>query len=1033
MTSDVQGNRPLSEDELQELVASSDAGARNPVGAVGLSLAVIAVSWSVFQVVLASPLANYLLPGAVNNNSRLIHLAFALMLGFMAYPAMGRESRNLVSFALGHLGTVLGLGAFSVALILTLSPEISMNTAVLMGAVIAVILVIPTYLNGSGFATPLERAVSALGVFCAILVLSYSGFAIIGQYLAGGWSGTLKIGASVLGLVTAFWVLMVYVRQWKTPESDFIPIQDWALAAAGVFVSVYGFLNYQKIVDSGGLADNIDKFYALAGLLILFEAARRALGPAMAIIATVFLAYVFFGSSEYVPEVIRWKGASLKKAMSHMWITSEGVFGIALGVSTKFVFLFVLFGALLDKAGAGNYFIKMAFGALGHLRGGPAKAAVVGSAATGLISGSSIANVVTTGTFTIPLMKRVGFSSEQAGAVEVASSVNGQIMPPVMGAAAFLMVEYVGISYVEVITHALLPASISYIALVYIVHLEAVKRNMPTLGNREVHMARTILGMASFFAVFAGLCYGTQFPVDAAYKWAPSIAGILMFGVVFAVYVTLVALASKTPDLEPDDPNAKEVELPDVAKIYTAGLHYLLPIIVLVYFLMIEQKSPGLSAFWATALLFVILLTQKPLKAIFRNQSNLSATFVEGATDLWNGMIDGSRNMIGIALATATAGVIVGTVTLTGVGQVMADLVESMAYGLTYISALGVHAISPITDVVGITSFQGTVAERAADMTGTILVFVLICVGLLSLVLGMGLPTTANYIVVSSLMAGVVVELGAQSGLIVPLIAVHLFVFYFGIMADVTPPVGLASFAAAAVSGGDAIRTGFVAFFYSLRTVALPFVFIFNTDLLLIDVTWAQGLLVAISATIAILVFTAGTMGYFLTRSRFYESVLLVVVAFALFRPDFFMNRIMPPHTAVAPIELVQALDAAETGGEFRITVAGPDFDTAEMISTTLVIAVSDTSSGAEVADNAGLVLLPEGDQMNLDAPGFGTPAEQDLGNFDFYGDTPVQITAILAPAEQMPKELVFLPALLLLAFVTLMQRGRVRKEGELA
>jgi TRAP-type uncharacterized transport system fused permease subunit len=315
-------------------------------------------------------------------------------------------------------------------------------------------------------------------------------------------------------------------------------------------------------------------------------------------------------------------------------------------------------------------------------------------------------------------------------------------------------------------------------------------------------------------------------------------------------------------------------------------------------------------------------------------------------------------------------------------------------------------------------------------MTGTILVFVLLCVGLLSLVLGMGLPTTANYIVVSSLMAGVVVELGAQSGLIVPLIAVHLFVFYFGIMADVTPPVGLASFAAAAVSGGDAIRTGFVAFFYSLRTVALPFVFIFNTDLLLIDVTWAQGILVAISATIAILVFTAGTMGYFLTRSRIYESVLLVLVAFTLFRPDFFMNRIMPPFADVAPIELVEALSASHEGQEIRLRIEGPDFDTGGAASTTLVIPSDGSGDGLAMAEGIGLVLLPEDGLMKLDAPGFGTPAEQTLGNFDFYGDEPVKVTAIKAPQDQLPKELVFIPALLLLALVALMQRSRASKEG---
>ncbi|MFW8593151.1 TRAP transporter permease [Cribrihabitans neustonicus] len=866
MTSDAQGNRPLSEEELQELVASSDAGARNPVGSVGLFLAIVAVIWSVFQVVLASPLANVLLPGSVVNNSRQIHLAFAIFLAYAAYPAFKSSPR-------GH-----------------------------------------------------------------------------------------------------------------------VPAVDWILAIAGTLIALYGYFFYQKIVDSGGLADETDAIFAFIGLLLLFEAARRALGPAMAIIASIFLLYVFFGSSEWVPEVIRWKGASIRKAMSHMWITSEGVFGIALGVSTKFVFLFVLFGALLDKAGAGNYFIKMAFGALGHLRGGPAKAAVVGSAATGLISGSSIANVVTTGTFTIPLMKRVGFTSEQAGSVEVASSVNGQIMPPVMGAAAFLMVEYVGISYVEVITHAFLPAAISYIALVYIVHLEAVKRNMPTLGDRVVSMGRTIGGMALFFAGFAALCYGVQYPVRAVVSLMPDASGLVLSALVVLAYVALLWLAAGVDDLVPDDPNSEKVELPVVAEIYKAGLHYLLPIIVLVYFLMIEQKSPGLSAFWATALLFVILITQKPLKALFRGESRMASAFKDGLFDLWHGLIDGARNMIGIALATATAGVIVGTVTLTGVGQVMSELVEFISGGN--------------------------------------LILMLVMVGLLSLVLGMGLPTTANYIVVSSLMAGVVVELGAQSGLVVPLIAVHLFVFYFGIMADVTPPVGLASFAAAAVSGGDAIRTGFTAFFYSLRTVALPFVFIFNTDLLLIDVGWVQGILVAVSATIAILVFTAGTMGYFVSRNRIYESILLIFAAFALFRPDFFMDRVMPPFTQVPPAQLAKALDEAAPGDEIRILVEGPDFDTSKMTSTTLAL-TADGSDGTQMVDDFGLMLLEEDGVVKLEEPMFGTPASPSLENFDFYADEPVRIVEVKAPASQLPKELMFIPALLLIALVALMQRGRARETEE--
>ena len=859
-----------TEAELQELVNASDAGARDPSGAVGILIAAVALTWSVFQVILASPVGFMILPGDLINNDRQIHLAFAIFLAFLAFPAL------------------------------------------------------------------------------------------------------------------------------KSSPRDRIPVQDWVFAVGGAFLALYGYFFYDKIVRSGGLADNVDKWFALAGLLLLFEAARRALGPAMAIIACVFLAYVFFGSAPWVPDVIQWNGASLQKAMSHMWITSEGVFGIALGVSARFVFLFVLFGALLDKAGAGNYFIKMAFGALGHLRGGPAKAAVVGSAATGLISGSSIANVVTTGTFTIPLMKRVGFTREQAGAVEVASSVNGQIMPPVMGAAAFLMVEYVGISYVEVITHAFLPATISYIALVYIVHLEAVKRNMPTLGDRVVSMGRTIGGMAAFFAGFAALCYGVQWPVGWVVALVPEGAGWVLAALVFAACVALLWLASTVPDLEPDDPNAPDIKLPVVGEIYKSGLYFLLPIIVLVYFLMIEMKSPGLSAFWATFLLFVILLTQRPLKALFRGEGQMLAASLEGVLDLLSGMITGARNMIGIGLATATAGVIVGTVTLTGIGQVMADLVEFVSGGN--------------------------------------LVAMLIFVGVLSLILGMGLPTTANYIVVSSLMAAVVVELGAQSGLLVPLIAVHMFVFYFGIMADVTPPVGLASFAAAAVSGGDAIRTGFIAFFYSLRTIILPFMFIFNTDLLLIDVGLVQGIAVFIIASIAILVFTAGTMGYFVTRSNIVESVALVLIAFALFRPDFFMDRITPPFDRVPPADIEQAIGEAEPGGTVRIVVSGPDFVTGAPRERTLALPIEGTdTSGAARLDQLGLSFLPDGDTVAMDEPMFGTPFAEKLSEFDFYGDVPVTLDRVMMPADQLPKELVWIPALLLLGGVAFVQNARAGRAREVA
>ncbi|MEO1250542.1 MAG: TRAP transporter fused permease subunit, partial [Pseudomonadota bacterium] len=548
----------------------------------------------------------------------------------------------------------------------------------------------------------------------------------------------------------------------------------------------------------------------------------RTLGPPLVIVAAVFLTYVFFGDAAWVPDAIRWAGASLNKAMGHMMLTEEGVFGIALGVSTKFVFLFVLFGSLLDKAGAGNYFIQVAFSLLGHLRGGPAKAAVVASGMTGLISGSSIANVVTTGTFTVPLMKRVGFSSEKAGAVEVASSVNGQIMPPVMGAAAFLMVEYIGIPYTDVIRHAFLPAVISYIALIYIVHLEAMKAGMQGLEKRPDprSTSQRLLAWGIIVCSILIVAGGTYFIVETLKPILGAIGPWFFGSVLMAVYVGLVWFGAQYPELGMDDPNSEIVTLPEVGPTVKSGLHFILPIVVLVWCLMIERLSPALSAFWAAAFMIVIILTQRPLFALFRGRGALGGAGMQGLEDLFNGLVTGARNMIGIGIATATAGIIVGTVTLTGVGLVLANFVEILSGGQVLI--------------------------------------MLILVAVLSLILGMGLPTTANYIVVSSLMAPVVVALGAKSGLIVPLIAVHLFVFYFGIMADVTPPVGLASFAAAAVSGGDPIKTGFTAFFYSMRTAALPFIFIFNTELLLIGITGPVDLVITVvTATIAMLVFAA--------------------------------------------------------------------------------------------------------------------------------------------------------------------------------
>lgn len=783
----------------------------------------------------------------------------------------------------------------------------------------------------------------------------------------------------------AFAILLAYLvfPAMRSSPRDRVPLGDIALGLIGAAVASYLFIMYEQLAQRPGNLTTMDFVVACIGIPLLLEAARRALGPALAVIAIVFLAYSLAGP--WMPSLLAHRGVSLHALANHQWITTEGVFGIALGVSTSFVFLFVLFGALLERAGAGHYFIQLAFSLLGHLRGGPAKAAVVASALTGVISGSSIANVVTTGTFTIPMMKRVGFSKEKAGAVEVASSVNGQIMPPVMGAAAFLMVEYVGIPYVDIIKHAFLPAAISYIALLYIVHLEALKLGMQPIGNRQ---PRTWLQRLTGFAFGAALISGLSMAVYYGLGWLkPALGDYALPGVcvlLAAAYLGLLKIAASNEPLPAEDPDKPLDELPSTRAVLLSGLHFLLPVVVLVWCLMVERLSPGLSAFWGSVMLVIILLTQRPLLNWLRTDGKHDyGSFTDGVVDLREGLIAGARNMIGIGIATATAGIIVGAVSQTGGGLVLADLVEFLSMGN--------------------------------------LLLMLLLTALLSLILGMGLPTTANYIVVSSLLAPVVVTLGQQNGLIVPLIAVHLFVFYFGIMADVTPPVGLASFAAAAVSKGDPIKTGITAFYYSLRTAALPFLFIFNTDLLLINVDFAHGVLIFIVATIAMLIFAAATQGYFLVKSRWYESVLLLLVAFTLFRPGFWMDMLHDPYRDAAPAELAQTMGQVEVESTLRLRMEGEDA-VGKLRRFTVLLPVPDGASGEDRLAKLGIQTYEQDGKTLIDSITFGSQAAE-LGL-----EMDQQILSVKAPTERWPKELMWLPGFLLFGAVVWLQRRRLAR-----
>ena len=780
----------------------------------------------------------------------------------------------------------------------------------------------------------------------------------------------------------AFAVFLAFVAcptSRRSPRSR-VPLQDWILGLVGAFCAGYLALFYEQLSTRPGAPTTIDLAVGVCGIAILLEATRRALGPPLVVIAVMFLVYTFGGA--HMPEVIAHKGASLSKVVSHQWLSTEGVFGVALGVSTSFVFLFVLFGSLLEKAGAGNYFIKVAFSLLGHMRGGPAKAAIVASGMTGLISGSSIANVVTTGTFTIPLMKRVGFPATKAGAIEVAASTNGQLTPPIMGAAAFLMVEYVGISYVEVIKSAIVPALISYIALVYIVHLEALKANMKGLPRavEPKPWVQRVLGILFGFITISVIAMAVYYGVGWLKPAFGDAASWIIAVLLVVVYVALGYFCSRYPELELDDPNSPVTTLPAPGPTVKSGLHYLLPVVVLIWCLMIERLSPGLSAFWASMLMIFILATQRPLMTAFRGEGNIGAAFRVGFNDLITGLINGARNMIGIGIATATAGVIVGAVSQTGVGSVLADLVEVLSFGN--------------------------------------IMLILLLTAVLSLILGMGLPTTANYIVVSSLLAPVIVQLGTDNGLIVPLIAVHMFVFYFGIMADVTPPVGLASFAAAAISGGDPMRTGFQAFFYSLRTAALPFLFIFNTDLLLINVDWVHGIFIFVVSTAAMLIFAAATQGFLIAKSYRYESALLLLIAFSLFRPGFWMDRVVAPFNEVDPIHIAEVVGKMEVGDGLRLRIAGQD-SVGNPREFTALLPILEGANGEERMQAAGLATVVNDGKVVVDNVDFGSPAQRAGLDWDQV------VLLVREPVDQPWKQLMFIPALLLFGLIYMMQRKR--------
>jgi TRAP transporter 4TM/12TM fusion protein len=562
-----------------------------------------------------------------------------------------------------------------------------------------------------------------------------------------------------------------------------LPWYDLILAGLGAYAALYVTIHHEALIRRVGTPMPMDTAVGFVLVLLILEATRRAVGLWLPAITALFFLYAFVGP--WMPELFSHRGYSLRRVIGHLYLTTEGIFGIPIGVSATFVFAFVLFGAVLERTGAGEYLIRVAFSLFGHTRGGPAKVSVVASAFMGTITGSSIANTATIGSMTIPLMKRVGFKPEVAGGIETAAGGNGQLMPPVMGAAAFVMAEWLRVPYLEIAKAAALPAVIDQLALLGAVHLLALKHGIRGLPREE---------------------------------------------------------------------------LPRFWPTFLSGLHYLIPVGVLLYYLIARQMTPLTSAFMAIVAamgMFCVSsviqgLRSRPIIPGHEPAAGVGAALAETGVRLVTALYLGARNMASVAATCAGAGIIVGIVTLTGVGLNLSGIVVDLSAG---------------------NLFLGLFLTMVA-----------------CLILGMGVPTTPTYIIMATLTAPALAALGREHGLEIPIIAIHLFVFYFGILADDTPPVGLAAYAAAGIARSDPIRTGWRAFTLDMRTFLLPYMFITAPQMLLINTTWQEAVWIFITASIGMYALAGAMQGYLITEARWYERIILFASAVALVKVGIYTD-----------------------------------------------------------------------------------------------------------------------------------------------
>jgi TRAP transporter 4TM/12TM fusion protein len=588
------------------------------------------------------------------------------------------------------------------------------------------------------------------GIIGWIVFLGLLLFSLFHLYTAIFGQLTAQLQRSIhLGFALALIFLLFPARKMNLKKNK-VAWYDIVLALIAVAVGAYWPLMIDELVMRVGRLTDLDFYIGLAAILLVLEATRRTVGLPITIISIVFMLYAIFG--QQMPGFLAHRGIDLTRLIQTMFYTTEGILGTPLGVSSTFIFLFLLFGSFLVKTGVGQYFNDLAVSIAGRRIGGPAKVAIFSSALQGTISGSSVANVVTSGAFTIPMMKRLGYKKEFAGAVEAASSTGGQLMPPVMGAAAFLMVEFIGgISYWDIAKAAAIPAVLYFTGIWIMTHFEAKRLGLRGLTKEEM-------------------------------------------------------------------PDRKEI---------MKDLYLLLPIVAVLVLLM-TGMSVMRAALWSILITVVLSGIKKKTRL--------------GVKEIIEALVDGARSALGVAAATAAAGIIVGVVTKTGLGLKLAN-------GLM-------------------------------DLAGGELLLVLFFTMIASLILGMGSPTTANYVITSTIAAPAIILLG------VPDLPAHLFVFYFGIIADITPPVALAAFAAAGVSGGEPIKTGIDSAKLAIAAFIIPYMFVLSPELLMIDTSWTYLLWMIFSALAGMTAIGAGIIGYWFHKLYWYERIVAVLGGFLLIYPE---------------------------------------------------------------------------------------------------------------------------------------------------